>query len=296
MVGRTKQKWRVTPSRQTEVTRHRVNPSMMRNGQMILTSYDFESDTWTHHNGENPARKAFREAVEAVTAHAREKLPQAVNGRIDAARKIVLQGDVELLPDDKARVSSQTHGTTTYHIVDGTCDCRDFAQSPDHWCKHRIAYGIYKRASALAKEQLQALDIPVSKPEPVIPPGEAPVESEPVTPRVELPTLSEQSVAPVTHSEAPVSLNCHLMLEGRQVQVTLRGTDESVVLHRLITLLQQYPVAQPPTEPPTQGTGSTVPDHNPFCHIHKVPLKKFSKHGRTWYSHKKSDGSWCRGK
>src|SRR6266571_655030 len=105
---------------------------------------------------DSPARTAFREAVEVVAAHAREKLPEAVNGRIEAACKIVLQGDVELLPDDKAKVGSQTHGTTTYHIVDGTCDCRDFEKAPDHWCKHRIAFGIYKRATALAKQKLEA--------------------------------------------------------------------------------------------------------------------------------------------
>src|SRR2546428_6685542 len=85
---------------------------------------------------ESPARTAFREAVEVVAAHAREKLPEAVNGRIEAACKIVLQGDVELLPDDKAKVGSQSHGTTMYHLVDGTCDCRDFEKAPDHWCKH----------------------------------------------------------------------------------------------------------------------------------------------------------------
>ena len=142
---------------------------------LSVTFYDWESDSFTHHNGENPARKAFREAVEAVTAHAREKLPQAVNGRIDAARKIVLQGDVELLPDDKARVGSQTHGTTTYHLVDGTCDCRDFENAPGSWCKHRIAYGIYKRATALTQQLLgaQAED---TRPELVSPesPGETP--------------------------------------------------------------------------------------------------------------------------
>ena len=102
----------------------------------IVTSYDWTSDTWTHHNGDNPARKAFREAVETVAAHAREKLPETVNGRIEAAYKIVIQGDVELLPDDKAKVGRQTHGTTTYHLVDGTCDCRDFEKAPDGWCKH----------------------------------------------------------------------------------------------------------------------------------------------------------------
>src|SRR5215831_271685 len=110
----------------------------------------------------NPARTAFRQAVEDVAVHARAKLPQTVNGRVDAAVKIVLQGDVEVLPDDQARISSQSNGTTTYHLVDGICDCKDFEKAPDHWCKHRIAYGIYKRASALAKHRLasQEQDIP----------------------------------------------------------------------------------------------------------------------------------------
>jgi hypothetical protein len=188
---------------------------------MILSSYDFESDTWTHHNGENPARKAFREAVEAVTAHAREKLPQAVNGRIDAARKIVLQGDVELLPDDKARVGSQTHGTTTYHIVDGTCDCRDFAQSPDHWCKHRIAFGIYKRATALAKQRLEQLDASSNG---TTTPAPEQVDEAPVaTPILPLP-------------EAASSANCYVTLAGRQVQLTLRDHDEQRLLHLLYPL------------------------------------------------------------
>src|SRR6266446_6052312 len=116
----------------------------------------------------NPARKAFRQAVEVVAAHAREKLPEAVNGRIEAACKIVIQGDVELLPDDKAKVGSQTHGTTIYHLVDGTCDCRDFEKAPDGWCKHRIAFGIYKRAIALAKQKLEA-QAESPRPEPTSP-------------------------------------------------------------------------------------------------------------------------------
>src|SRR5262249_55950560 len=78
----------------------------------------------------DPFRQVFREAVEAVAVHAREKLPQTVNGRIDAAVKIVLQGDVEVLPDDRAKVGSQSNGSTTYHLVDGTCDCRDFENAP----------------------------------------------------------------------------------------------------------------------------------------------------------------------
>src|SRR5262245_61984481 len=87
----------------------------------IVTSYDWESDTWTH-NGDNPARKAWREAIAAIADRAKAKLPEC-NGRVDSAVKIVLNGDVELLPDGTAKVASQSNGTTAYHIINGHCDC-----------------------------------------------------------------------------------------------------------------------------------------------------------------------------
>ena len=46
----------------------------------------------------NPARKAFREAVEEVAAHAREKLPEAVNGRIvSGILKLHINGQGEIV-------------------------------------------------------------------------------------------------------------------------------------------------------------------------------------------------------
>jgi hypothetical protein len=42
--------------------------------------------------------------------------------------------------------------------------------------------------------------------------------------------------------EAPASVNCHITIEGRQVQLTLRDRDETRLLERLTTLLKQYPV------------------------------------------------------
>jgi len=47
---------------------------------------------------------------------------------------MVLAGDVELLPDGHARVQSQANGQTIYRLVNGTCNCRDYAQAPSHWC------------------------------------------------------------------------------------------------------------------------------------------------------------------
>ena len=54
----------------------------------IVTSYDWESDTFTHH-AETQARKAWREAVAEVADKARAKLPEC-SGRVDSAVKIVL--------------------------------------------------------------------------------------------------------------------------------------------------------------------------------------------------------------
>jgi hypothetical protein len=90
----------------------------------IVTSYDFESDTWTHHN-DNPARHAFRQAVADIAAKAKETLPEC-NGRVDSAVKIVLAGDVELQADGTAKVASQSNGATAYHIVNGACTCKDY--------------------------------------------------------------------------------------------------------------------------------------------------------------------------
>jgi hypothetical protein len=47
----------------------------------ILTSYDWESDSWTHHNGENPTRKIWRDVVAEIAEKAKATLPEC-NGRV----------------------------------------------------------------------------------------------------------------------------------------------------------------------------------------------------------------------
>jgi hypothetical protein len=86
---------------------------------------------------ENPTRKIWRDAVAEIAEKAKATLPEC-NGRVDSAVKIVLNGDVELLPDGKAKVASQSHGTTLYHIVNGECPCKDYAKAPSNWCAHRV--------------------------------------------------------------------------------------------------------------------------------------------------------------
>jgi hypothetical protein len=56
--------------------------------------------------------------------------------------------------------------------------------------------------------------------------------------------------------EAPASVNVHLTIGGRDVQLTLRDTDEGRLLQRLQTILERYPVPQP--GPPAPGTDSAA--------------------------------------
>ena len=84
---------------------------------MILTSYNWENDTFTQHTTP-PARITFREAVLQVADKAKAVLP-ANASRIDKAVALVLNGFVEIV-DGKCRVASQTNGKT---LRDKVSDC-----------------------------------------------------------------------------------------------------------------------------------------------------------------------------
>jgi hypothetical protein len=95
-------------------------------------------------------------------------------------------------------------------------------------------------------------------------------------------------VAPMVQAlDSPVSMNTYVELAGRQVQITLRGTDEAEVLTRLETLLQRFPV-QPPPAVQAHGEG--------FCQTHTVAMKlNHGKDGSQWYSHKVGERSFAGG-
>ena len=83
--------------------------------------------------------------------------------------------------------------------------------------------------------------------------------------------------------EAPASVNVHLELAGRQVQLTLRDSDEGRLLARLAAVLAQFPLPATP-----QAT-------TPQCPVHGA--MKPSTKGKGWYCPiKLADGSWCKGK
>jgi hypothetical protein len=217
----------------------------------------WESDPYTHHP-DTHARAAWRAAVADIAAKAHAKLPEC-NGRVAAAVKIVLAGDVTLLPDGTARVASQSNGTPQYHIVNGHCDCKDFAKAPHGFCKHRLSAAIARRAQELVT---------------------APHASDQAAP--------PSSPTPAPLPEAPASVNVHLDFGGRQVQLTLRDTDEGRLLARLEAVLQRFPLVVPPSSPPARTDG--------WCSKHGIQMKlNHGKDGRQWFSHKTAEG-WCKGR
>ena len=213
----------------------------------------------------NPTRTVWRTAVAEIADKAKATLPQC-NGRVEKAVAIVLNGDVELLPDGKAKVASQSNGSTKYFLVNGTCECPDYAKAPQHFCKHRIAFGIHKRAYTLAKQRLDQLDRAQQS-------------------TSELPTEQAQAEPVSTLPEAPASCNVHVMLAGRQVQVTLRDSDEQRLLERLERLLQRFPLVEESRKEPSPG----------WCSTHGVQMKHKHSEKGSWWFHKTAEG-WCHGK
>jgi len=124
---------------------------------------------------EQPKTLTFRETVAAVAEKARAILPQAINGRLEGAVKLVLAHDITRLADGTIEVGSSSDPMKTYHLVGTTCECKDFTdgKAPQGWCRHRIAAGIDKRVcEVLAREAPQADAVPA--------PGTEPAHHEPV--------------------------------------------------------------------------------------------------------------------
>jgi hypothetical protein len=211
--------------------------------------------------------------VAEVAAKAHEKLPEC-NDRIDSAVKIVLAGDVELLPDGTAQVASRSNGTTSYHVVNGECSCTDFAKAPHGFCTHRLSAAIVRRAQELTTATLDAGTN-----------GQAEPPSQPVQP--------DASTMPLP--EAPVSITLKATLHGHEVLVTLRGVDFASVKAQ-VEQASEWLRVQAPSQPPTQSTEH--PDHQErlgWCAKHGVQMTQQHKEGRSWWSHKTAAG-WCKGK
>jgi hypothetical protein len=212
----------------------------------MSTVAESASTVQTHHT-------MFAEAVHQVSAIAHAKLPESLHGRIQRATALVLGGGVFVEEDGG---TTQVRCTNGFYTVNGHCPCPDHRRALDGLCKHRLAKGLYRRASELLQE-------PQPQPSTVL------------------------ADAPAPLPEAPASVNVHLTVSGRQVQLTLRDSDESRLLHRLETILQRFPLVVTPTD--------TAPRPDGWCTRHGLQMRQNHKEGRTWYSHRTEQG-WCKGR
>jgi hypothetical protein len=215
-----------------------------------------------------PAADPFRQAVRQVSELAHAKLPEALHGRLERGVALVLHGLV--WPEEDGTFTVQASDGAGWYRVNGHCGCRDASTAPEGLCKHRLGSLVYRRAAQLVREH--------TTPTPAV----QAFDAAPVA-----------AAATTTLPEAPASVNVHVMMAGRQVQVTLRGTDETVLLERLAKLLAQYPCEKPATPAPPAATAA-MPSETPVCPWHGT-MKASTKDAGTWYCPgKMADGSYCK--
>jgi len=232
-------------------------------------------------------------ALDQAYQLALEKLSADTHGRLAKALALVQAGQVFETDHGHWEVASQSEGGYP-HSVNGACDC-DWAHfHPGSRCTHMLAVLLQRKTlQLLAQAQAPAVeDLDADNA------GDL-VDVMPTT----QPTASQPQAAPLP--EAPASANVRLLIEGRDVQLTLRDSDEARLLERLAAVLQQYPApAQQAREP--KGQQLSPQQHNAaamhkrvtdFCPVHNVQMKLNQKEGRSWYSHYAEDeGRWCKGR
>jgi hypothetical protein len=206
---------------------------------------------------------------------------------IGEAKQAIVDGHVVDKGSGNGQVLSRD-GATWYGVGNQcTCPAGQFGQQD---CRHLRAWRLYefvrRRLAAQTPQEPQEPAPPspavVSAPEP------APVQGD----NCHLETPSQPEVIGASPNnqplpEAPASVNCQMTIGGRQVQLTLRDTDEARLLARLQTVLAQYPLPQPV---PTQGQGKD------WCVVHQCAMKETTKDGHSWFSYRRADGQWCKGR
>ena len=105
--------------------------------------------------------------------------------------------------------------------------------------------------------------------------------------------------------EAPASVNFKGVTKGGfTCQWTLRDFDENTLMNRQVAFMQvlveggvvplgKKPEAQTAPLQQVAGNGGHVEN---WCDIHGVEMTKYTKEGRSWFSHKADDDTWCKGK
>lgn len=194
--------------------------------------------------------QAFVAAVTRYAAKATECLPQA-GERVDKAVALVLTGAVEVDgPGRYAVASACSHNDTWYMVNQNACTCPDYQHrhisDPDVVCKHIIATWLYRRALAATQKET-----PVTIPTDETPETNAPELPDAGLSAADLDDIMTNAVrgwqteaAPAVEApalpEAPASVNVRFLYHGREIQLTLRDTQEERLMERLAVILDKY--------------------------------------------------------
>lgn len=213
----------------------------------------------------------FSQALTQAEAQARSTLDVALHARLSAAVSLVKDGRVFQATDGRWEVDSTTTQGLVYS-VNGSCPCVDVHFNHPHGglCKHRIAVYLARRVRQLLHQPPAPM-----VPEIVEPWPDNDVEEPPPAPE-----------APARLPEAPASVNVRVQVAGREVQWTLRDHDEARLAGRLEALLARYPTGAPPQTSSREG----------WCRQHRLQMTQSHKAGRSWWSHRLENGSWCKGR
>ena len=98
---------------------------------------------------------AWTTAVRRVSEMAHAKLPEALHGRVERGTALVLHGAVYFEEDGHTCQVRASDGR--WLQVNGTCQCEDNQYSSEQYCKHRLARGIYLRASEMMQDTTRHL-------------------------------------------------------------------------------------------------------------------------------------------
>jgi hypothetical protein len=205
----------------------------------------------------------FQHAV--VQAAATMQKPE-YTGRLQKAMDFVLTGAVTLQDDGTASVKSGSH---TYHL-EPECPCQE-SQTRSLSCTHYLAVQLLKRT-------YERLYQPVK--------GHGPVPQE----------KAPQSAAWAVH-EAPASCCLKFQLNGIEIMYTMRDTGDEALFPRVKRVLSRLQDKMGQGGQEGNGQEHSQDTQDPYCNIHDVPLKKYTKEGRAWLSHyDNATNAWCRGK
>ena len=208
----------------------------------------------------------FRQALERVSALAHARLPQELHGHLERATALVTQGHVFPSDDGKHAQVLSSVGTRWYP-VNGHCTCMDASRASQGLCKHRMVFGLYRRASELLRERTES-------------------------------ACGATPAAAAALPEAPASVNVRLCIGGHECQWTLRDVDETRLAERLQALLTRFPQAAKTTEdaanaPPAQAQ---TPGETPTCPYHGAMRESTKVKGTFYCPSRMEDGTFCKEK